>query len=61
MTKTYKWINEMINHKIKYIYESPDGKTIYRRRFDSNDPLDKEQVDPKTYEPTGKKFGDDWK
>ena len=41
MTKTYKWINEMINHKIKYIYESPDGKTIYRRRFDSNDPLDK--------------------
>ena len=46
----------------KYIYESPDGgKTIYRRRFDSNDPLDKEQVDPKTYEPIGKKFGDDWK
>lgn len=61
MTKTYKWINQMINPKTKYIYESPDGKTIYRRRFDSNDPLDKEQVDPKTYEPIGKKFGDDWK
>ena len=42
-----------------WIYESPDGgKTVYRRPFSDYDPKNKEEIDWKTKEPTGRKFTD---
>jgi len=41
----------------KWIYESPDGgKTVFRRPFSDYDPKNKEEIDFKTKEPTGRKF-----
>jgi len=40
MTKTYKWIKSQVDKKEKetpWIYESPDGKTIYKREPGSLD------------------------
>ena len=40
-----------------YIYESPDsGGTVFRRKFQDYDPKNKEEIDWKTKEPTGRKF-----
>ena len=40
-----------------WIYESPDGgKTVFRRPFSDYDPKNKEEIDWKTKEPTGRKF-----
>ena len=40
-----------------YIYESPDGGgTVFRRKFKDYDPKNKEEIDWKTKEPTGRKF-----
>jgi hypothetical protein len=40
-----------------WIYESPDGgKTVFRRPFSDYDPKNKEEIDFKTKEPTGRKF-----
>ena len=40
-----------------WIYESPDGgKTVFRRPFADYDPKNKEEIDFKTKEPTGRKF-----
>ena len=45
---------EIFGDKEKWIYESPDGETIFRRPMFSNDPKEKEEiVDGK---PTGKTF-----
>ena len=42
-----------------WIYESPDGgKTVFRRPFSDYDPKNKEEIDFKTKEPTGRKFTD---
>ena len=42
-----------------WIYESPDGgKTVFRRPFSDYDPKNKEEIDWKTKEPTGRKFTD---
>ena len=42
-----------------YIYESPDGGgTVFRRKFKDYDPKNKEEIDWKTKEPTGRKFKD---
>ena len=42
-----------------WIYESPDGgKTVFRRPFSDYDPKNKEEIDFKTKEPTGRKFID---
>jgi hypothetical protein len=41
----------------KWIYESPDGgKTVFRRPFSDYDPMNKEEIDWETKEPTGRKF-----
>jgi len=43
----------------KWVYESPDGgKTVFRRPFSDYDPKNKEEIDFKTKEPTGRKFTD---
>jgi hypothetical protein len=49
---------EIVDNKDeKYIYESPDGgKTVFRRPFSDYDPKNKEEIDWKTKEPTGRKF-----
>jgi hypothetical protein len=40
-----------------WIYESPDGgKTVFRRPFSDYDMKNKEEIDWKTKEPTGRKF-----
>jgi len=40
-----------------WIYESPDsGKTVFRRPFSDYDPKNKEEIDWKTKQPTGRKF-----
>ena len=42
-----------------YIYESPDGGgTVFRRKFQDYDSNNKEEIDWKTKEPTGRKFKD---
>ena len=42
-----------------YIFESPDGgNTVFRRKFQDYDPNNKEEIDWKTKEPTGRKFSD---
>ena len=43
----------------KWIYESPDGGiTVFRRPFSDYDPKNKEEIDFKTKEPTGRMFTD---
>jgi len=43
----------------KYIYESPDGKYFFRRLFGQRyTPEQKEEIDLKTGEPTGRTFAD---
>ena len=43
----------------KWVYESPDGgKTVFRRPFSDYDPRNKEEIDFKTKEPTGRMFTD---
>ena len=43
----------------KYIYESPDGKYVFRREVGEDyNPSDKEEIDLKTGEPTGRTFED---
>jgi len=47
------------NQQGKWIYESPDGgETVFRRPFSDYDPKNKEHIDWKTKEPTGKTFLD---
>ena len=42
-----------------YIYESPDGGgTVFRRKFQDYNSNNKEEIDWKTKEPTGRKFSD---
>jgi hypothetical protein len=42
-----------------YLYESPDGgKTVFRRPFGDYDPKNKEEINWKTKELTGKTFLD---
>ena len=43
----------------KYIYESPDGKYVFRRKFgEEYSPEQKEEINLKTGEPTGRTFAD---
>ena len=43
----------------EWIYESPDsGKTVFRRPFSDYNPKNKEEIDFKTKEPTGRIFTD---
>jgi len=43
----------------KYIYESPDGKYVFRRKFgEEYSPETKEEINLKTGEPTGRTFAD---
>ena len=43
----------------KWVYESPDGgETVFRRPFFDYDPKNKEEIDFKTKEPTGRMFTD---
>ena len=42
-----------------WIYESPDGgKNVFRRKWGEYDAKNKEEIDWKTKEPTGRKFSD---
>ena len=56
--ESHKLADEIVdNQKGKWIYESPDGgKTVFRRPFSDYDPKNKEEIDWKTKEPTGRKF-----
>ena len=56
--ESHKLADEIVgNQKDKWIYESPDGgKTVFRRPFSDYDPKNKEEIDFKTKEPTGRKF-----
>ena len=56
--ESHKLADEIVdNQKGKWIYESPDGgKTVFRRPFSDYDPENKEEIDYKTKEPTGRKF-----
>jgi len=42
----------------KWIFESPDGKTVFRRPFGNYDPSKKEEVDMSNNLPTGRLFTD---
>ena len=56
--ESHKLADEIVDNKDeKWIYESPDGgKTVFRRPFSDYDPENKEEIDFKTKEPTGRKF-----
>jgi|TARA_B110000196_G_C20912855_1_gene551396 hypothetical protein len=56
--ESHKLADEIVdNQEGKWIYESPDGgKTVFRRPFSDYDPKNKEEIDFKTKEPTGRKF-----
>jgi hypothetical protein len=56
--ESHKLADEIVDNKDeKWIYESPDGgKTVFRRPFSDYDPKNKEEIDFKTKEPTGRKF-----
>ena len=56
--ESHRLADEIVdNQKGKWIYESPDGgKTVFRRPFSDYDPKNKEEIDFKTKEPTGRKF-----
>ena len=56
--ESHKLADEIVdNQKGKWIYESPDGgETVFRRPFSDYDPKNKEEIDWKTKEPTGRKF-----
>lgn len=56
--ESHKLADEIVdNQEGKWIYESPDGgKTVFRRPFSDYDPENKEEIDFKTKEPTGRKF-----
>jgi hypothetical protein len=56
--ESHKLADEIVDNKDeKWIYESPDGgKTVFRRPFSDYDPKNKEEIDWKTKEPTGRKF-----
>ena len=56
--ESHKLADEIVdNQEGKWIYESPDGgKTVFRRPFSDYDPKNKEEIDWKTKEPTGRKF-----
>ena len=58
--ESHKLADEIVdNQEGKWIYESPDGgKTVFRRPFSDYDPKNKEEIDFKTKEPTGRKFSD---
>ena len=51
---------QIVDNKDKgYLYESPDGgKTVFRRLFGDDDPKNKEEINWKTKELTGKTFLD---
>ena len=55
-----KLSEEIVDNKDEeWIYESPDGgETVFRRLFTDYDPENKEEIDWKTKEPTGRKFTD---
>jgi len=48
----------MVEWSDKYIYESPDGKHVFRRPMGEYDVNTKEEIDVKTGEPTGRTFAD---
>ena len=56
--ESHKLADEIVdNQEGKWIYESPDGgKTVFRRPFSDYDPKNKEEIDWKTGELTGRKF-----
>ena len=56
--ESHKLADEIVDNKDeKWIYESPDGgETVFRRPFSDYDPKNKEEIDWKTKEPTGRKF-----
>jgi len=56
--ESHKLADEIVdNQEGKWIYESPDGgKTVFRRPFSDYDPMNKEEIDWETKEPTGRKF-----
>jgi hypothetical protein len=56
--ESHRLADEIVdNQEGKWIYESPDGgKTVFRRPFSDYDPKNKEEIDWKTKEPTGRKF-----
>ena len=58
--ESHKLVDEIVgNQKDKWIYESPNGgETVFRRPFSDYDPKNKEHIDWKTKEPTGKTFLD---
>ena len=58
--ESHKLADEIVDNKDeKWIYESPDGgKTVFRRPFSDYDPKNKEEIDWKTKEPTGRKFNE---
>ena len=60
MLEVGKLAEEIVdNQNEKWIYESPDGgKTVFRRPFADYDPENKEEIDFKTKEPTGRMFTD---
>ena len=60
MLEVGKLAEEIVdNQNEKWIYESPDGgKTVFRRPFADYNPKNKEEIDFKTKEPTGRMFTD---
>ena len=56
--ESHKLADEIVDNKDeKWIYESPDGgETVFRRPFADYDPKNKEEIDWKTKQPTGRKF-----
>ena len=56
--ESHKLADEIVDNKDeKWIYESPDGgETVFRRPFSDYDPKNKEEIDWKTKQPTGRKF-----
>jgi len=55
--ESHKLAEGIVDNKGKWIYESSDGgKTVFRRPFSDYDPKNKEEIDWKTKEPTGRKF-----
>ena len=60
MLEVGKLAEEIVdNQNEKWIYESPDGgNTVFRRPFGDYDMKNKEEIDFKTKEPTGRMFTD---
>ena len=58
--ESQKLAEEIVNaQEDSWIYESPDGgKTVFRRAFADYDAKNKEEIDWKTKEPTGRIFSD---